>query len=383
MIPKYIWRMRGSSERQGASPGGASLLERVLAARGLTADPAREAFLKPEIAAESNLAGMEKACERLRLAGRQRQAVLVHGDYDVDGITSTAIMVWALREIGCEAKESIPHREMDGYGLSRKAIDDALALGASLVVAVDCGSSDFPVIEYARSRGIDVVVLDHHETRGDLPPAVAIVNPKRPESAGATEYAAVGVCYRVARELLGEKADEVLDLVALGTVADVMPLSLDNRALVASGLTRLATRLRPGIRALSESARLGSRMSARDLGFVLAPRLNAAGRMGDPHRAYRLIMATGSEEASALALELEQENLNRQERERAMFQQAMQQPDDPGFPFAVFSGGSIASGRHDIARRRHRAGLRQEHKRFRPICCACAFLAASAALRRA
>ncbi len=287
-------------------------------------DPARQhdPFLLPD---------MDLAVDRIRFAREHGQKVLIHGDYDVDGLTGAALLRRALRELDIDARAFVPHRGKDGYGLSRRALDRALADGYSLLVTVDCGSSESAVIEDLALKGMDTVVTDHHLAT-ELPESLAFVSPMRPDS----EYPFSALCgsaiaYKLARALcesLGrpQRPERWLDYAALGTVADVMPLTGENRVLVAGGLKELSRRLtaRPGSgedchpawRALARVAGLRSgELSAQDLAFRLAPRLNAPGRLGSAKVALKLLCADSAEEAAGLAKRIEVINGQRRELE--------------------------------------------------------------------
>jgi single-stranded-DNA-specific exonuclease len=299
----------------------------------LDQDPARQhdPFLLPD---------MDLAVDRIRFAREHGQKVLIHGDYDVDGLTGTALLRRALRELGIDARAFVPHRGKDGYGLSRRALDRALADGYSLLVTVDCGSSESAVIEELALKGMDTVVTDHHLAT-DLPESLAFVSPMRPDS----EYPFPALCgsaiaYKLARALcesLGrpQRPERWLDYAALGTVADVMPLTGENRVLVAGGLKEMSRRLtaRPGSgedchpawRALARVAGLrAGELSAQDLAFRLAPRLNAPGRLGSARVALELLCADSSGEAVELAERIETINTQRRELEAEITASARQ-----------------------------------------------------------
>ncbi len=346
MIPRYRWRLRQSHEpfeRVGLPYG--KLLTRVLLARGYSTVCDVERFVsKGTIPSDTRLCDSDLAVSIMKAAGKRRDKVLVHGDYDVDGITSTAMMATALTHIGCSTEWFIPDRET-GYGLCEHAIADASERGASLLVAVDCGSSDQRAIHFARERGMRTIVLDHHFVPAAYPPADAFVNPRRPDCASAFKhYSASGVCYIVLSELLGDEVREYLDLAALGTVADVMPLVGPNRWLVQAGLEQIDRGCRTGIAALLECARVSRPLLARDIAFVLGPRLNAAGRVGSPEVAYELLMETQPGKAHEFAHELELRNRLRQQMEQQIMKQAETQIEHSGFPFSVIVGSGWNKG---------------------------------------
>ncbi len=266
------------------------------------------------------LLGMERTVERLLAARRSGELVAVYGDFDVDGITSTALLVQALTAAGMAVIPYIPHRKSEGSGLHSGALDSLVDQGVRLIITVDCGVSSGPEVTRAAAAGIDVIITDHHCPPADLPPAYAIVDPLQ---AGCPypfkELAAVGVAYKVARALLDACGlhpslhQSLLDLVAVGTIADMVPLVQENRYLVWQGLQVLNATTRPGLQALI--ARSGLRpgsVASTDVGHRLCPRLNAAGRLDHASLGYQLIMSRGYEEADALARQLEDKNLERQ-----------------------------------------------------------------------
>ncbi|MCB9512832.1 MAG: single-stranded-DNA-specific exonuclease RecJ [Candidatus Latescibacteria bacterium] len=280
------------------------------------------------------LPDMDLAVDRLRFAREHGQRVLVHGDYDVDGLTGAALLSRALRGLGFDADAFVPHRERDGYGLSARALDRAVEAGCSLVVTVDCGSSEGEIIESLAERGVDTVVTDHHLATA-LPEALAFVSPMRADSrypfpalsGSALAYKlARALCEALGRPLAG---DQWLDYAALGTVADVMPLTGENRLLVSAGLREMSRRLtaRPGStadrspvwRVMARTAGLQSgELSAQDLAFRLAPRLNAPGRMGSARLSLQLLVSEDAQEAAQLAAQVEATNEERREREASI-----------------------------------------------------------------
>jgi single-stranded-DNA-specific exonuclease len=243
---------------------------------------------------------------------------MVHGDYDVDGITATFVLFSALRALGAVVEYRIPDRRRDGYGLSADAMGEAHRHGCTLVVTVDCGITAVEAVEAGRALGIDTVITDHHEPPAVLPAACAIVNPHRPGCAYPFKaLAGVGVAFKLVEALMRadgepERAHEYLDAVALGTIADVVPLVGENRILARLGLDQMNRRPRVGLKALIEVARLtGKSITSGQVAFVLAPRINAAGRMGNAEQGLRLLLAREDPEARAIAGSLEEDNLRR------------------------------------------------------------------------
>ncbi len=305
------------------------LVARALYNRGLT-DPAEaEAFLRGDPGPDDpfRLEGMNQAVDRLRRAIRADEPIAVYGDFDADGVTATALLVLALRALGGQVQPYIPHRLEEGYGLNRAALADLASQGTRVVVTVDCGIRFPQEIAYARRQGMDVIVTDHHIVGEEQLEAVAVVNPHQPGCGYAyKDLAGVGLAYKLAQALLRvnrrvplrRQADlqeeDLLDLVALGTVADLAPLTGENRSLVIRGLERLNAEPRPGIDALMRQAGLRpGQVDATAIGYVLGPRLNAAGRIAHAKTAYQLLTAEYPEEAKRLAEHLD--NLN-QERQR-------------------------------------------------------------------
>jgi len=294
---------------------------RALARRGLTAAADARAFLDgaPPDDDPYRLAGMAPAVRRLRRAIDTGEVVVVYGDFDADGVTATALLVLTLRRLGAHVRWYIPHRQEDGYGVHDAALTRLAAEGARVVVTVDCGIRAVDEVAAAARAGLDVIVTDHHVLPEALPEAVAVINPRRPDCGyGFDGFAGVGLAYKLAQALLeGEghdAAEGLLDLVAIGTIADIVPLVGENRALVLRGLAALGTARRPGVRALFRAAGLDpARLSARSVAFGLAPRLNAAGRMADAGTALELLLATDDAQADRLAGELEARNRSRRE----------------------------------------------------------------------
>lgn len=265
---------------------------------------------------------MDKAVARIREALRNDELIAVYGDYDADGVTATALLVELLRKLGGRVLPYIPHRLVEGYGLNHEALRKLREEGASLAITVDCGIGSLVEVEYARSLGLDIIVTDHHDVHDELPPAVAVINPKRADSEYPfRSFSGVGVGYKLAQALISsltgetatEQADQWLDLVALGTVADVVPLLGENRTLVTKGLAVLNSTQRVGIKELVRLA--GLPMGALDeghIGYGICPRINAAGRIDDAIVAYELLTTDSTSEAQRLARILEDRNALRQ-----------------------------------------------------------------------
>jgi len=324
---------------------------RVLWARGYREASQAERFLEPRFEHLPNpfeLKGIEVAVSRLQRALAQGERVCVYGDYDVDGVTSTALLVSVLRKLGGNVEFYVPHRLVEGYGLNVRALEKLAARGTRLVVSADCGVTAVAEIDAAAKLGLDVVVIDHHTASQDLPRALAILNPHQP---GCTfpgrELAAVGVAFHLLlalRKRLREAGwfatrpepnlREVLDLVALGTIADVVPLTGPNRVLVHFGLKELARGARVGVLALKSVAQLAGEVTAGDVGFKLGPRINAAGRLDDASVGVRLLLSEDLREARALAEQLDRANAERQDLQVRIASEAIAHAEKLGPPEA-------------------------------------------------
>jgi len=263
---------------------------------------------------------------RIERAVQRGEAIMVHGDYDVDGITGVAIMARTLEKLGGKFTTFLPERERDGYGVSEDAIRKAGENGASLVVTVDCGITAKIEIEIARKLGMDVIVIDHHRLPAEgLPDTPLILNPIQ-EDCGYPfkDLSAAGLVFKLSQTLLGDGAMEFLDFVALSTISDIAPLTGENRILVKKGLELLSERKKPGIRALSEVAKMkAAKVDTGHVGFILGPRINAAGRMSSPDTALRLLLTPEPREAESLAKILDAENKARQLTEKETTQDAI------------------------------------------------------------
>jgi len=310
--------------KPGNVPDGIpALVAQVLAGRGFAAAE-MASFLAARPAEEGPpMLDLDRAVERLRRALAARERIVVYGDYDVDGIAGSAILVRAFRQLGAAVAAYIPNRYEEGYGLNHGALRQLASDGAKVIVSVDCGVTAVKEAALARELGVDLIVTDHHHPPPDLPKAYAIVNPRRPgDPSPDKDLAGAGVALVLARRLLGElsfalRQDELLQLCALATVADVVPLLARNRALTRAGLEALSRAPLVGVRALAERSgvKLG-RVGAGEIGFVLGPRLNAAGRITDAEDALRLLLTEDAAEAKELAERLEQRNAERQELTR-------------------------------------------------------------------
>ena len=309
------------------------IVSRLLLIRGYVSAEDAKLFLRPRLERLHDpfeFLSMDKAVDRLARAVREEELVFIHGDYDVDGISSTTLLTRAIRGLGGKAMPFIPRRIEDGYDLSDAGVDAAIAAGAKVVVTCDCGTSAVSPVARLCREGIDVIVTDHHLPGGELPDCLSVLNPKRtgcgyPDK----DLAAVGVAFKLALALtrsLGKNENFIwamMDLVALATVADVAPLRGENRVFVRYGLKMLGETRNVGMRALIRAAGLdGKQLTAGRIGFILAPRLNAAGRLGHAIRGVELLMTEDEHEANVIARELEELNYKRQEIDHATLEEA-------------------------------------------------------------
>ncbi|HEY4014569.1 MAG TPA: single-stranded-DNA-specific exonuclease RecJ [Polyangiaceae bacterium] len=310
----------------------------VLVGRGFSNPKDAARFLDPRLAdltPPDTMKDRGEAVGRIARAVRARERICVFGDYDADGVTAAALFTDVLRALGADAVPLLADRFDGGYGLSRQALARVVATGATLLVTCDCGSTDHDRLEAAGRAGIDAVVIDHHRVP-DVPlPALAFLNPHRPECDFAYKgLASVGLALSIGagiRAALGVTLDmrRWLDFVAIGTIGDVAPLDGDNRALVRAGLGMLLKGVRPGTSALARIAGCGAAITGEDVSFRLAPRINAPGRLDKPDLALSLLLSTGEDDAQQLAQQLEVHSTRRKEIERAAVAEAMEALSDP------------------------------------------------------
>jgi single-stranded-DNA-specific exonuclease len=310
----------------GVSP----VVAKILYNRGIRTYEQAKRFFRPDWTDLHDpflIADMDRAVDRIAKAVSKKEKIFIYGDYDVDGITSVSLMYLFLKNLGLDVLFYIPDRLKDGYGLSCAGVEQAAQSGATLLITVDCGITAVDEIALAGSLGVDVIVSDHHEPSKHLPQAVAILDPKR---SGCPypfkELAGVGVAFKLIQAIsikfgLGEAVcQQYIDLVALGSAADIVPLADENRALVKLGLDRINQMDRVGIKALAESSGLlGKPVGTGQIVFILAPRINAVGRMGNAERAVNLLITDSNEEAKAIANVLESENRNRKSIDEETF----------------------------------------------------------------
>jgi len=327
------WKLRGECSRDEVEAlvrglGVSETLAAVLARRGYEDVDRARAFLAAELPAHDPflLGDMEGACEAIRGAVADGKRICVHGDYDADGISATALAVLVLRELGAEVSWHLPSRFDEGYGLARDTLTRLAGNGCGLVLTVDCGVTAVEEVAHARALGLDVVITDHHRAGPELPDC-PVVGPYR-GGYPFTELCGTGVVWKLGQALLGSGSETLLrhlDLVAVATVADVVPLLDENRGLAVAGLRQLARSQKPGLQELMRSARVDpATVDAGAIGFRLAPRLNAAGRLGRPEAALELLLTEEREPARQLAAQLEDLNRDRQVVEERILREAVE-----------------------------------------------------------
>jgi len=305
------------------------IVAQLLINRQITTPESAKMFLLADMASLYNpylLTDMDRAVARIKLAQIQSEKILIYGDYDVDGVTSSALLRRLFNHLGIQTINYIPHRMEEGYGLNQEVAEFARSQGVHLLITVDCGINAFAPIEAINAAGIDVIVIDHHEPDGEkLPEALAVIDPKRVDCLYPfKQLSAVGLVAKLMQAILGNVPLEDLDLVALGTVADVVPLRGENRIFVKNGLPYLERTNKPGLKALLEVAKIaGKKMKPYYIGFILGPRLNAAGRMDSATVSLDLLLAENPADAYSLACSLETHNLTRQKMQSEVVEEAL------------------------------------------------------------
>jgi len=339
------WKLREPDEnlvgRLVRKAGLSDPVARILINRGISSEREAKEFLNPllgNLLKPDSLPDIDTATERIIRAIRDKEKIVVYGDYDADGITATALLVSFLESVGASVRSYQPDRRKEGYGLNVQALESLRNDGTALVIAVDLGVADAEAVDWANSHGLDVIVVDHHKLPDKLPEALAVIDPLRSGKAepfnllsgvGLAFYLAGSVKTALGGEEFFSGTDEIdlrryLDLVTLGTVADMMPLVGLNRILVTHGLKELGAERKPGIAALKAQSKLGrKRVAAGQVAFQLGPRLNAAGRMGDAALAVKLLITDDAKEARGLAKRLENFNRERQQVEARILAEAM------------------------------------------------------------
>jgi single-stranded-DNA-specific exonuclease len=359
---KYSWSLAPTQPllagRLASSLNISPLLAQCLLNRGLDQAPKIGHFLEPRLKNLSDpflLPDMEKAVERLFRAREQNEMLVIFGDYDVDGVTSTTLLVEVLRPLGWRVEFYLPNRMEEGYGLSADGVENCLKkFPATLLLAVDCGSTAVDTIAAAGARGVDVIVLDHHQISNPAPDAVALVNPQAGDPAIAhAGLCSAGLAFKLAHALIKRGREKnlpgmaefdlkpLLDLVALGTIADLVPLSGENRILASAGLRQLNQTQRAGIVALKKVAQTADKIGVYEVGFQLAPRLNAAGRLETAEESLHLLLADTVEKALPLAQRLDSRNRERQKIEKSIVTEALgalRMKFDPKDHFVIVEG---------------------------------------------
>jgi single-stranded-DNA-specific exonuclease len=362
---KYRWQVAPHSshcvEELAQALSIPLLVARTLCNRGVVELSQCNAFLNPrlkDLAHPELIPNLDQAIERLIEAHLRKESVVIFGDYDVDGVTSTALLKEILTELGWTVACYLPHRIDEGYGLSAEAVENCISkLKPNLLVAVDCGTNSIQAAAFLQSRGVDLIVVDHHQLSTPVTSARALINPQADPGADRScrDLCSVGLAFKLAHGILkraralgwigAETCDlrDTLDLVALGTIADLAPLQGDNRILVAAGLPRLTEARRPGVRALKQVAQVRSEIGVYEVGYQLAPRLNAAGRLESAVQALELLLAPNFEAALPLAAALDAQNLQRRALEQTIVNQALtalRANFDPARDFAIVAGES-------------------------------------------
>jgi single-stranded-DNA-specific exonuclease len=340
-------------------------MAQCLVNRGVSEPAAAAAFLEPKLRQLTDpflLPNLEAAVARLFLARAREESIVIFGDFDVDGISSTALLVEVLQALGMRVSAYLPRRLEDGYGLSREAAENCLQKHpARLLLAVDCGSTAVETIRWLQQQAVDVIVLDHHQIASPPPAALALVNPKIAQVTSASESSSppylelcsAGLAFKLAHGLIKQGREmnlpeaveydlrPLLDLVALGTIADLVPLTGENRVLVAAGLERLTHTRRPGLQVLKRVAQTPATIGVYEVGFQLGPRLNAAGRLENAEAALQLLLARTIEEATPMAMSLDAQNRERQKIERAIAEEvigSLRHRFDPQSDYVIVEG---------------------------------------------
>jgi len=342
------WQVMGAGDMQAVASFAdqlnvAPVLAKVLLNRGIQDIDSARIFFKPDLSHLHDpflMQDMQAAVQRIEAAFQRRQKILVYGDYDVDGTTAIAMLLLFFKRIGHTVDFHVPDRLVEGYGLSEPGIREAASNGVDLIITVDCGITSVEEVALANALGIDVIICDHHQPGAELPAATAILNPKRPECTYPfDELAGVGVAFKLAQGLQQqlnvpeESLFELLDLVAMGSAADIVPLVDENRVFVKYGLERLNGECNIGLQALKEITKLtNTQITTGQVVFVLAPRINAVGRMGDAGRAVRLLLADNKQQADNIAAILESENRIRREIDEHTLSEAIAQIEEMDEP---------------------------------------------------
>ncbi|MEJ2009450.1 MAG: single-stranded-DNA-specific exonuclease RecJ [Acidobacteriota bacterium] len=328
------------------------LLGRLLVLRGINDPEAAHAFLHPRLDQLNNpflMAGMDRAVERLKRAIERKEKILIYGDYDVDGTTAVVVLLAGLESLGARVDVHIPDRLKDGYGMRVPVVERAAAEGFTVLLSVDTGIREHEVVARAQQLGIDCIITDHHLPKESLPAAHALLNPRRPDCAYPDKnLSGVGVAFKLVQALLGDRMTDALlesylKIVAIGTIADVVPLAGENRVIASFGLAGLQRPVQPGLGALMNVARLdGKAPTAGDIAFRIAPRMNAAGRMEDAHAVIELLTTRDAVKAQQIARHLDELNSERQHAEESILgdieKMVKQRPETAQRYSLVFAG---------------------------------------------
>jgi single-stranded-DNA-specific exonuclease len=331
--PQKKWLVRPTipEEISQELTGYPTILQQLLYNRGIHSQEEAEKYLNAQGSLYDPflLMGMERAVERILQALEKQESIAVYGDYDVDGVTATALLVQALKAMGGKAKGFIPNRFEEGYGLSNEPLQKLYEENISLIITVDCGIRSWQEVDFWKGLGKDMIITDHHEPRGKVPDALAVICPKQEgDSYPEKNLAGVGLAFKLCEALFKnhpslKNVEDFYDLVAVGTVADIVPLTGENRTLVKAGLTKLHFGLRLGLRSLANVAGISiEKLNARDIGFGIGPRLNASGRLDTAQMAYDLLMAEDNNKAGLYAQQLDDLNRRRQVQTREHVEKA-------------------------------------------------------------
>jgi single-stranded-DNA-specific exonuclease len=358
MDKKWVLAKPLSLEFQKKFPEVPSLILQLLFNRGLKQQKQIDGFLNPDYGQDVLdpflFPDMEKAVERIYQAVANKEKITIHGDYDADGVSSTVLIADILQQLKADFNIYIPHRDKEGYGLNEKTVNYLAKKKTNLIITVDCAISNYEEVELAKAKGIDVIITDHHSSPPKLPKAFAIINPKVKKCNYSFQgLSGVGVAFKLAQAVIAKDKNNVfapgyekwlLDLVAIGTVADVMPLLGENRALVKYGLIVLNKTRRKGLKALAEKAGVfpvkeKDLINSENIGFVLAPRINAAGRMDHANTAYELLVSDKSQEISELVDNLEKTNQQRQRLTEKIMTEIRSQIKDVDKEYIIIAAG--------------------------------------------
>lgn len=326
----------------------------MLVSRGITQPLDIDEFFSNDVILSSpfGIKDMDKAVERIRPAIESKEKIAVFGDYDADGVTATALLYSYLKKCGADAVYYIPDRMTEGYGTSKEAIDELNKQGVTLIITVDNGIAAVEETEYAKTLGIDMVITDHHKAGEILPDAVAVVDPHRQDDLSPfKEWAGVGVAFKLVSAIEGDDGEDILDeysdFIAIGTLADVVSLTNENRVLVKAGLEKINSRPRLGIEMIKQVSGVSKFLSSTGVAFTVAPRINAAGRMDSAYMALELLLCEDEQKARSLAEEIDSANKSRQSVEAAITSQAIRSIEENGYKYdrvLVVSGEGWHSG---------------------------------------